>query len=96
MKDIYRVIVKPLVTEKSSRLQGEDNKYTFKTNLHANKHDIKAAVEEFFSVKVTNVRTCIYHGKKVRVGRRHGFKSKWKKAMVTLKEGDNIEFYEGV
>lgn len=96
MKDIYSVIVKPLITEKSSDIQGEKNKYTFKTHLRATKHNIKDAVEELFKVKVTKVRTCIYHGKKVRVGRQHGYKSKWKKAIVTLKEGEHIEFFEGV
>jgi large subunit ribosomal protein L23 len=96
MKDIYRVIVKPLVTEKSTDQQANHNKYTFKANLCANKHEIKTAVEELFKVKVTNVRTCVYHGKKVRVGRNFGFKSKWKKAIVTVKEGDNIQLFEGV
>lgn len=95
MKDIYRVIVKPLITEKATTLQSDHNKYTFKANLLANKHSIKTAVEELFKVKVMKVRTCIYHGKKVRVGRKYGFKSKWKKAIVTLKEGEHIEFFGG-
>lgn len=96
MKDIYKIIVKPLITEKSTGLQSDHNKYTFKTNLRANKHEIKTAVEELFKVKVTNIRTCIYYGKKVRVGRHHGWKSKWKKAIVTVKEGEHIELFEGV
>ena len=96
MKDIYRVIVKPLITEKSSDLQANHNKYTFQTNLNANKHEIKAAVEELFKVKVLNVRTCVYHGKKTRVGRNSGFKPEWKKAIVTVKEGDSIQLFEGV
>lgn len=96
MKDIYKVIVKPLITEKSTGLQADHNKYTFKADLRANKHEIKTAVEELFKVKVTNVRTCIYYGKKVRVGRQHGWKSKWKKTIVTVKEGDHIELFGGV
>lgn len=96
MKDIYRVIVKPLVTEKSTGLQADHNKYTFRANLRANKHEIKAAVEELFKVKVIDVRTCVYHGKKVKVGRHSGFKPKWKKAIVTVKEGDSIQLFEGV
>tara|TARA_B100000959_G_scaffold182695_1_gene191006 strand:- start:1915 stop:2205 length:291 start_codon:yes stop_codon:yes gene_type:complete len=96
MKDIYRVIVKPLITEKSSDLQANHNKYTFQTNLNANKHEIKAAVEELFKVKVMNVRTCVYHGKKTKVGRNSGFKPEWKKAIVTVKEGDSIQLFEGV
>lgn len=96
MKDIYKVIVKPMVTEKSTGLQADHNKYTFKTNLAANKHEIKTAVEELFKVKVLDVRTCVYYGKKVRVGRNFGQKSKWKKAVVTLKEGDSIQLFEGV
>lgn len=95
MKDIYSVIIKPLITEKSNILLGDDNKYTFKTNLHANKYEIKTAVEELFKVKVVKVRTSVYRGKKVRVGRRYGFKADWKKAIVTLKEGNNIELFEG-
>ena len=96
MKDIYRVIVKPLITEKSSDQQANHNKYTFQTNLNANKHEIKAAVEELFKVKVMNVRTCVYHGKKTKVGRNYGFKPEWKKAIVTVKEGDSIQLFEGV
>ncbi|MEE9164783.1 MAG: 50S ribosomal protein L23 [Nitrospinota bacterium] len=96
MKDIYRVIVKPLITEKSTDQQANHNKYTFRTNLHANKHEIKAAVEELFKVKVIDVRTCVYHGKKVKVGRYSGFKPEWKKAIVTVKEGDSIQLFEGV
>tara|TARA_Y100000031_G_C8142205_1_gene348151 strand:+ start:276 stop:566 length:291 start_codon:yes stop_codon:yes gene_type:complete len=96
MKDIYRVIVKPLVTEKSTDQQANHNKYTFEANLCANKHEIKAAVEELFKVKVTDVRTCVYEGKRVRVGRHSGFKPKWKKAIVTVKEGDSIQLFEGV
>ncbi|HJP17591.1 MAG TPA: 50S ribosomal protein L23 [Nitrospinota bacterium] len=96
MKDIYRVIIKPLITEKSSDQQANHNKYTFQTNLNANKHEIKAAVEELFKVKVLNVRTCVYHGKKTRVGRNSGFKPEWKKAIVTVKEGDSIQLFEGV
>ena len=95
MKDIYRVIVKPLITEKSTDLQTNHNKYTFQTDLRANKQEIKAAVEELFKVKVTDVRTCVYHGKKTKVGRYSGFKPKWKKAVVTVKEGDNIQLFEG-
>ncbi|HJN03445.1 MAG: 50S ribosomal protein L23 [Nitrospinota bacterium] len=96
MKDIYRVIVKPLITEKSTDQQASHNKYTFQTNLRANKHEIKAAVEELFKVKVIDVRTCVYHGKKAKVGRNSGFKPEWKKAIVTVKEGDSIQLFEGV
>lgn len=96
MKDIYRVIVKPLITEKSTDQQASCNKYTFKTDLRANKNEIKAAVEALFKVKVMDVRTCVYHGKRVRVGKNFGFKPEWKKAVVTIKEGDSIKLFEGV
>lgn len=96
MKDIFKVILKPLITEKSSNQQADSNKYTFKADLRANKNEIKSAVEELFKVTVTRVRTCVYHGKSVRVGKSFGQKSKWKKAVVTLKEGDNIELFKGV
>lgn len=95
MKDIHSIVIKPLVTEKSTNLQNDHNKYTFKINLHANKYEVKAAVEELFKVKVLKVRTLICHGKRVRVGKQSGFKADWKKAVVTLKEGNSIELFEG-
>ncbi len=101
MRDPREVIVKPVVTEKSARIMAEGNVYTFVVDKRANKIEIGNAVEKLWDVKVTDVRTMVYPGKarrammgrmsKVRqVGRRASFK----KAMVTLADGDHIEFYE--
>lgn len=97
MKSLYQVIHRPLITEKSALLSTEEvNKVTFRVNAMANKNEIKKAVEKFFKVSVTDVRTINYKGKSKRIGRNVGFSSDWKKAIVTLKKGDKIEFMEGV
>lgn len=95
MKNIYEVIKGPLVTEKSTALKAAENKVVFKVHRKANKHEIKNAVEQFFKVKVTDVRTMIVQGKKKRYGRRFGQRPDWKKAIVTLRQGDTIDFFEG-
>lgn len=96
MKDIYSVIKRPLVTEKSTGLIGTDNKVTFKVAINANKDEIKKAVEMIFNVTVMRVNTLRMKGKEKRLGRNVGRRPDWKKAMVTLKEGDRIEIFEGV
>lgn len=88
----YKVIIEPVLTEKSVN-QKEENKYFFKVNSEANKIEIKQAVEELFKVKVKSVRIINMKPKKVRVGRFEGYRSGWKKAIVTLKEG-KIEYTE--
>ncbi len=89
------VIRRPLITEKS--MGGlRDGRYTFEVALRANKVEIRKAVEEIWSVRVTAVRTMICHGKSRRVGRSEGRRPDWKKAMVTLRDGDRIEFFEGL
>lgn len=95
MKNIYEVIKGPLVTEKSTNLKADQNKVVFKVDRKANKHEIKTAIEQIFKVKVTDVRTMIVQGKKKRYGRRFGQRPDWKKAIVTLKQGDTIDFFEG-
>ncbi|MFZ7104412.1 MAG: 50S ribosomal protein L23 [Peptococcaceae bacterium] len=95
MKNPRDIIVKPIVSEKSVA-DMEHNKYTFKVSLSANKIDIKNAVEEIFKVKVTDVRTMIVKGKVKRMGRYEGKRPNWKKAIVTLKDGDKIEIFEGL
>ena len=82
----------PVVTEKSTFAQ-EDNTYVFKVGLSSNKLQIKDAVERFFGVRVEKVRTLVVRGKVKRFGRHHGRRSDWKKAYVTLADGDNINFY---
>lgn len=94
MKVLYDVIKAPCLTEKSNLLQEIQNKVVFKVNPAANKIEIKNAVEELFNVKVKNVRTSKVHGKKRRVGIKSvGRACDWKKAYITLSEGE-INFLE--
>lgn len=94
IKNPRDILKKPLITEKSMDLVGE-NKYTFIVDLNSNKIEIKRAVEELFKVKVDKVHTLRYKGKVKRVRGRIGRTSAYKKAIVTLKEG-KIEIFEGV
>jgi large subunit ribosomal protein L23 len=96
MRNIYDVIVKPLVTEKSTQQLERDNFYTFVVAREANKIEIAQAVEKLFNVKVRDVRTMQYRGKQRRVGKWVGKRSAWKKAVVALREGDTIQIFEGV
>ena len=93
------ILHKPLVTEKMTALQ-EKRQYAFEVDVDANKIDIARAVEKKFTVTVTNVRTMVHKGKSksqlTRYGRFAGRTSHWKKAIVTLKEGDKIEFFQNV
>jgi large subunit ribosomal protein L23 len=92
---LYEVLRRPLVTEKSTVLQGL-NKYAFEIADGANKLQIKQAVEKAFKVTVTGVNVITMRGKEKRMGRRKVMSLPWKKAIVTLKPGDKIEFFEGV
>jgi large subunit ribosomal protein L23 len=92
---IYEVLRRPLITEKSTVLQGL-NKYAFEVADGSNKLMIKQAVEKAFKVTVTGVNVVTMQGKKKRMGRREVISQPWKKAIVTLKTGDKIEFFEGV
>lgn len=94
MKNPRDILKKPLISEKSMDLVGE-NKYTFVVDLAANKIEIKKAVEELFKVKVDKVRTIRHKGRIKRVRGRLGRTPDYKKAIVTLKEG-KIEIFEGV
>lgn len=91
MKDPYSVIIGPLVTEKGTDQISDQNKYPFRVQPGSNKNDIKYAVETIFKVHVVNVNTMNMKGKKKRVRAEEGKTSAWKKAVVTLKEGDKIE-----
>ncbi len=95
-KDVRDIIRCPLVTEKSTQANEETNKVTFVVRRDANKIEIKRAVEEVFGVSVLGVRTLNNRGKKKRVGAREGRKPDWKKAVVSLREGDRIDLFEGV
>jgi large subunit ribosomal protein L23 len=96
MRDPRQVIIRPVVTERSTALAEDRGKYTFIVHRDANKIDIKHAVQTLFEVKVRNVRTANFRGKLRRVGRSEGYKAAYKKAVVTLVEGERIDMYEGV
>lgn len=95
MKLAREIIIKPVVTEKSVDLM-QENKYCFKVAKDANKIEIKNAIEEIFKVTVVNVNTVNVHSKMKRMGRTQGMTASWKKAVVTLREGDSIEVFEGL
>ncbi|MDD5724407.1 MAG: 50S ribosomal protein L23 [Syntrophales bacterium] len=94
--NIYSVIKKPVVTEKSTIAREEENKYLFEVDRGATKIDIRNAVEKIFKVSVVNVHTINISGKKKRVGRVIGRRRNWKKALITLAPGSSIEVHEGV
>lgn len=89
---VFGIIKRPVVTEKTT-LGADLQQYVFEVSLDANKHQIRDAVESLFDVNVTKVRTAIMQGKRKRFGRNFGKRSNWKKAVVTLREGQSIEFY---
>ncbi|MBI2369945.1 MAG: 50S ribosomal protein L23 [Deltaproteobacteria bacterium] len=95
MRDIHQVLMRPLITEKSTALREAANQYVFQVAPDANKIEIKQAVEQLFRVKVAKVRTLNIEGKRKRLGRFAGRRPDWKKAVVTLRQGQKIEFFEG-
>jgi large subunit ribosomal protein L23 len=96
VSDIYDVISAPLITEKGTLVNEEGNQVVFRVRREANKAEIRRAVETLFKVRVKKVRTSNYLGKARRVGRNLGRKPAWKKAYVTLFEGQRIDFFETV
>jgi large subunit ribosomal protein L23 len=94
MAEVHDVIIRPLVTERGSALEAAQSTYIFEVGETANKHQIKAAVESFFAVKVEDVRTVRVRGKMKRFGRFYGKRSNWKKAYVKLAQGHSINFFE--
>jgi len=96
MKNIYTVMKKPLFTEKGSNLKETQNKILVEVARDANKVDIKRAIEEIFKVKVEKVSTISRKGKWKRFGRSVGKRPDRKKAIITLKKGEKLDFIEGV
>ena len=94
MTEPTRVILSLVVTEKAERLKAEQSRYTFKVARTANKIEVRDAVERLFKVHVREVRVMNYLGKMRRMGRFEGRRSDWKKAIVTLKQGERIEGLE--
>lgn len=95
MKGPYDVIKAPLISEKGTLLTESANQVLFKVRPDANKIEVKQAVETIFKVTVVQVRMARYLGKMRRIGRSMGRRPDWKKAYVTLKEGDKIDFFGG-
>jgi len=91
----YRVLAKPLITEKATEL-GALNKYAFIITANANKIEVAKAVQAIYGVIPTSVNIIAMKGKAVTRGRIRGQRKDWKKAIVTLKKGDSIKIYEGV
>ncbi|MBL8613008.1 MAG: 50S ribosomal protein L23 [Myxococcales bacterium] len=88
------IIRRPIVlTEKANRLREKTNQYAFEVARAATKTSIKEAVQKLFNVKVESVNTMVYRGKDRRMGRGYAKMQNWKKAVVTLKEGDSIDFF---
>ena len=96
MRNSYEVLIGPMLTEKGTLMKETDNKVLFRVAKHANKIEIKKAVEEIFKVKVDCVRTINCRGKKKRMGKFEGKRPDWKKAIVKLMPGERIVFFEGV
>jgi large subunit ribosomal protein L23 len=89
-----QIIRRPIIlTEKANLLREKNNKVVFEVVRTANKVEIKNAVQQLFNVHVTGVNTMILRGKNRRMGRGHAKTQNWKKAIVTLKEGDSIDFF---
>jgi large subunit ribosomal protein L23 len=95
MPDAHETILRPVVTEKTSAAYGARKEYAFRVHLEATKPQIKAAIQSLFNVSVTAVRTLVVRAKRRTYGRFAGRRPSWKKAIVTLKEGDSIEVFEG-
>ena len=92
----YRIIKRPLVTEKTVLLKEESNQFSFEVDRAANRIEIRKAVEQIFKVKVASVQTIQVKGKTKQKGKIIGKRKDWKKAIVRLLPGERIEFFEGV
>ncbi|MDQ7773692.1 MAG: 50S ribosomal protein L23 [Elusimicrobiales bacterium] len=90
-RNVSGILISPILSEKSVTQKDEENRYTFKVAASANKTEIRKAVEELFKVKVSAVNTVSMHGKFHKVGRYEGRRSDWKKAIVTVKQGQKID-----
>jgi large subunit ribosomal protein L23 len=96
VKSVYDIVTSPLITEKGTMVNAEGNQVIFRVHRDANKDEIRRAIEALFKVKVEKVRTLNCLGKTRRVGRNIGRRPNWKKAYVTLAEGQRIDFFENV
>ncbi|MFQ6102932.1 MAG: 50S ribosomal protein L23 [Candidatus Glassbacteria bacterium] len=94
--EYHKIVRRPVVTEKSTKMMQDANQYVFEVSRHATKIEIARAVEELFNVKVSRVRTFNLIGKQRRMGIFTGRRPAWKKAVVTLREGETIPVIEGI
>ena len=92
--ELKDILIRPIITEKSTTFLGDDRTYAFEVGLDANKRQVKRAIESFYGVDVANVRTLVVRGKVKRFGRHFGKRKNWKKAYVTVAEGHSINIYE--
>ena len=94
------ISISPIVTEKANQLSEKLNRYTFRVSPDANKYQIKSLVEKLYGVKVVNVNTAVVRGKNrsrwTKSGLLRGKTNKWKKAFITVAEGENIDFYSNI
>ncbi|HEV8125453.1 MAG TPA: 50S ribosomal protein L23 [Gemmatimonadales bacterium] len=95
MASLHEIVVRPVVTEKSSAAYQLRKEYAFEVHPEANKYQIREALQKLFGVTVTDVRTMQMRRNEVTRGRSRGTTARWKKAIVTLKEGDSIAVFEG-
>ena len=96
MRNPHDILVRAVMTEKGARMREETNTYLFEVSSWANKIEIQQAVEAVFSVTVSTVRTQMVRGKVKRLGAHAGQRPNWKKAIVTLKQGESIELFDQV
>jgi large subunit ribosomal protein L23 len=93
-----KLLIRPLYTEKIAKLQDEENKYAFEVDRESNKIEIRKEIENRFEVKVIKIQTMVVRGKMrqqmTRAGRFYGRRPDWKKAIITLAEGDKIDLFE--
>ncbi|MFN7684941.1 MAG: 50S ribosomal protein L23 [Oligoflexia bacterium] len=94
MRSVYEVIKRPIISEKSTAQMEVANRYAFEVAAQASKPEIKDAVQRLFNVRVKDVRTMVMHGKLKRLGRFENKRSNWKKALVTLADGQKIDFFQ--
>ena len=94
------IMIKPIVTEKATQLTEQLNRYTFRVSLNANKYQITSLVEKLYGVKVVNVNTLVVRGKNksrwTKSGLLRGKTTAWKKAFITVGEGETIDFYSNI
>ena len=95
-RDAHTILMKPFVSEKGYDAQAQKGKYQFEVLKNATKVEIRNAVEKLFKVHVVSINVMNQHGKRRRLRAREGFTGDWKKAIVTLKTGEHIDFFERV